>query len=235
MALKTFGVRVKTKCVVSFSGGQDSTTVATWARENFDEVMLIGFDYGQKHKVELIQANLIANKLSLPLRIVDINFFNQISESALFQINSSQNINSIHLNNANLPASFVPNRNAIFITIAHSFAQKIHAQNLALGVSQQDYSGYPDCREDFIQSIETSLNLGSQANIKIHTPLMHINKAEEFALAKKLGILKLIIEDTHTCYNGLREKRFEWGYGCGECNACKLRKNGYEKYLDSLK
>lgn len=224
---------MKTKCVVSFSGGQDSSTLAAWAKKNFDEVVLIGFDYAQKHKVELTQADIIANKLGLALHIINIDFFNQISQSALFAINSAQNINAAHIDNSSLPASFVPNRNAIFITLAHCFAQKIHAQNLAIGVSQQDYSGYPDCREEFICSIEDSLNLGSQATIKIHTPLMHLNKAKEFALAKKLGILELILEDTHTCYNGIRETRFKWGYGCGECNACILRKNGYEEYLTS--
>lgn len=222
---------MKTKCVVSFSGGQDSSTLAAWAKKKFDEVILIGFDYAQKHKVELTQANIIANKLGLALHIINIDFFNQISQSALFAINSTQDINAAHIDNSNLPASFVPNRNAIFITLTHSFAQNLHAQNLAIGVSQQDYSGYPDCREEFICSIENSLNLGSQATIKIHTPLMYLNKAKEFALAEELGILELILEDTHTCYNGIRKTRFKWGYGCGECNACILRKNGYEKYL----
>ncbi|PAF43206.1 7-cyano-7-deazaguanine synthase QueC [Helicobacter sp. 11S02596-1] len=221
------------KCVVSFSGGQDSTTVAAWAKKNFDAVSLIGFDYNQKHKIELTQAKTIAQKLGLDLHIIPIEFFSQIVESALLQ-NSQKDINAPHCANPDLPASFVPNRNALFITIAHSFAQKIGARHLALGVSEQDYSGYPDCRAGFIASIEASLNLGSSANIKIHTPLMRTNKAQEFALARDLGVLEIVLEDTHTCYEGVREIRHPWGYGCGECNACVLRKKGYEKYIDSL-
>ncbi|PAF43340.1 7-cyano-7-deazaguanine synthase QueC [Helicobacter sp. 11S03491-1] len=218
------------KCVVSFSGGQDSTTTSVWAKNKFDEVILIGFDYNQKHKIELTQAKLIAQKLNLPFHLIKIDFFAQIVESALLQSNT-QNVNSTHPQNHSLPASFVPNRNAIFITIAHSFAQKIAADTLILGVSQQDYSGYPDCREEFIKSIENTLNLGSDTSIKILTPLMYLDKAQEFKLARDLGVLDLILEDTHTCYNGVRNKREEWGYGCGECPACKLRKNAWEKYL----
>ncbi|PAF52394.1 7-cyano-7-deazaguanine synthase QueC [Helicobacter sp. 13S00477-4] len=220
------------KIVVSFSGGQDSTTVAAWAKEKFDEVVLIGFDYDQKHKIELDQAKIIAQKLSLPFHIIPIKFFDQITVSALLQ-NSEKNVNDPYEQNPSLPSSFVPNRNALFTTIAHSFAQKIQAQNLALGVSQEDYSGYPDCREDFIQSIEKTLNKGSDTNIKIHTPLMHIDKAKEFALAKQLGILEIILTDTHTCYNGVRGTQHIWGYGCGECNSCILRKNAYDKFRHS--
>lgn len=217
-------------CVVSFSGGQDSTTVALWAKKEFDKVVLLGFDYNQKHKIELEQAKLIAKKLDLPLHIIKIDFLQDIVQSALLSC-STQEVNDAHHNNKNLPASFVPNRNALFITIIHSFAQKIQAQNIALGVSEQDYSGYPDCRDYFIKNIELTLNLGSDSDIKIHTPLMKKTKAEEFKLAKELGALDLILEDTHTCYNGDRNIRHSWGYGCGECNACILRKNAYEEFL----
>lgn len=218
------------KCLVIFSGGQDSTTTARWAQEKFQSVVLLGFDYGQKHKIELTQAQLIAQKLHLPFHIIKLDFLDQICQSALF-FNSTQNVNDTHLNNNALPASFVPNRNAIFITLAHSFAQKIGANHLALGVSEQDYSGYPDCRKVFIDSIEKTLNLSSQTHITIHTPLIAMSKAEEFALAKELGILEIILEDTHTCYEGIREKKHPWGYGCGICNACILRKNAYESFL----
>ncbi|PAF52974.1 7-cyano-7-deazaguanine synthase QueC [Helicobacter sp. 13S00482-2] len=217
-------------CVVSFSGGQDSTTTAAWAKNQFEEVILLGFDYNQKHKIELTQAKIIAEKLNLPLHIIKINFLDDIVESALLG-NSTQEVNSAHKGTKTLPASFVPNRNALFIMIAHSFAQKIQAENIALGVSQQDYSGYPDCRDYFIKNIELTLNLGSQSDIKIHTPLMNMSKAEEFELAKQLGILEIIIQDTHTCYNGNREIIHQWGYGCGECNACVLRKNAYEEFI----
>ncbi|PAF47519.1 7-cyano-7-deazaguanine synthase QueC [Helicobacter sp. 12S02634-8] len=221
------------KCVVSFSGGQDSTTVALWAKKEFDSVSLVGFDYRQKHHIELDQAKHIAQKLALPLHIICIDFFAQITQSALLQ-HSPTAINAPHHTHSNLPASFVPNRNALFITIAHSFAQNIGATHLALGVSEEDYSGYPDCREDFIQKIQDTLNTGSGANICIHTPLMHMSKAQEFKMAADFGALDLVLEDTHTCYEGVREKRHPWGYGCGICNACKLRKNAYEKYLASL-
>lgn len=218
------------KCVVSFSGGQDSTTVALWAKKEFEKVVLLGFDYNQKHKIELEQAQLIAKKLELPLHIIKIDFLQDIVQSALLSC-STQEVNDAHHTNKNLPASFVPNRNALFITITHSFAQKIQAHHIALGVSQQDYSGYPDCRDYFIKNIELTLNLGAESDIKIHTPLMNKTKAEEFLLAKELEALDIILEDTHTCYNGIRNIRHSWGYGCGECNACILRKNAYEEFL----
>lgn len=218
------------QCLVIFSGGQDSTTVAGWAKKNFDSVFLLGFDYGQKHKVELKQAKIIAEKLNLSFKILCIDFLNQISESALFA-NNFQNVNQPHKTNSNLPASFVPNRNALFITLAHSFTQKIGANHLAIGVSEQDYSGYPDCRKEFIESIEKTLNLGAQTQIKIHTPLIAMTKAEEFKLAKDLGILEVVLEDSHTCYEGIRDQKHSWGYGCNECNACILRRNAYEKFL----
>ncbi|MDO7253309.1 7-cyano-7-deazaguanine synthase QueC [Helicobacter cappadocius] len=218
------------KCVVSFSGGQDSTTTAAWAKTQFEQVILLGFDYNQKHKIELTQAKIIAQKLNLPLHIIKIDFLDSIVESALLS-SSTQAVNDTHQSNKTLPASFVPNRNALFITIVHSFAQKIGAENIALGVSEQDYSGYPDCRDYFIKNIELTLNLGSESNIKIHTPLMKTTKAQEFNLAKELGVLDIIIKDTHTCYNGNREILYDWGYGCGECNACILRKNAYEEFI----
>lgn len=220
-------------CLVIFSGGQDSTTTAAWAKENFAKVSLISFDYNQRHKIELSQAKIIANKLNLPLTIVPITFFESLVESALF-LDRSDSTSSAHQDNQNLPASFVPNRNALFITLAHAFAQKIHANHLVLGVSEVDYSGYPDCRSEFIQSISQSLNLGAQTKITIHTPLLFMNKAEEFSMAKDLGILDLILEDTHTCYDGNRDAKHSWGYGCGNCPACKLRKDGYEKFLRDL-
>ena len=222
----------KNKCVVSFSAGQDSTTVAAWAKENFDEVVLLSFDYNQKHTVELEQSVLVAKKLGLEHHIIKANFFGDLVESALTS-NSTQNVNDKHNSNSDLPASFVPNRNAFFIVLAHSFAQKIGAQNLALGVSQEDYSGYPDCRREFIDKIKDALNNGSSTNIEIHTPVMMMGKDEEFQLAEDLGVLDLVIEDSHTCYNGDRNNFHEWGYGCGECNACKLRAAGFRRYKET--
>ncbi|MCE3038152.1 7-cyano-7-deazaguanine synthase QueC [Helicobacter anatolicus] len=218
------------KCLVIFSGGQDSTTLAQWAKKNFDSVSLLGFFYHQKHQIELEQAKIIAKKLNLDFQIIHLDFFNSICDSALFS-NTISNVNDAHKTHHNLPASFVPNRNAMFLTIAHSLAQKIHANHLAIGVSEEDYSGYPDCRLDFIQAIEKSLNLGAQTQIQIHTPFIKMTKAQEFALAQELGILEIILKDTHTCYEGIRDTLHNWGYGCGKCNACILRKNAYEKFL----
>lgn len=218
------------KCLVIFSGGQDSTTVAAWAKKKFDSVYLLGFFYNQKHKIELEQAKIIASKFNLPFQIITLDFFDSICDSALFA-NSNHPLNDAHYTHQNLPASFVPNRNAMFITIAHSLAQKIQANHIAIGVSEQDYSGYPDCRLDFIASIESTLNLSSETQIKIHTPLIHIDKAQEFKMAQELGVLDVILKDTHTCYEGIRDVLYPWGYGCGKCNACILRKNAYEKFL----
>lgn len=224
---------LKEHCLVIFSGGQDSSTTAAWAKAKFAKVSLIAFDYNQRHKIELTQAKIIAKKLDLPLSIIPITFFENLVESALF-LNRQDSTSRMHKDHSNLPASFVPNRNALFITLAHAFSQKIHANHLALGVSEADYSGYPDCRGEFIDAIIHALNLGSQTHITIHTPLKSMNKAEEFALARDLNILDLILEDTHTCYEGIRDRRHAWGYGCGICPACELRKAGYEKFLQDF-
>ncbi|CBG39588.1 7-cyano-7-deazaguanine synthase QueC [Helicobacter mustelae] len=218
------------KCLVVFSGGQDSTTVAAWAKKEFSSVELLAFDYQQKHRIELQQARKIAEKLELKLNMIVLDFLAQIADSALFA-KSIENLSTKHKTHQDLLASFVPNRNGLFLTIAHAFAQKIHANHIAIGVSEQDYSGYPDCREEFITAMESALNKGAQTQIKIHTPLSHMSKAEEFLLAQNLGVLEMILEDSHTCYEGVRESRHAWGYGCGICAACILRKNAYEKFL----
>lgn len=218
------------KCIVIFSGGQDSSTTAGWAKASFKEVQLLAFDYNQRHKIELTQAKIIAQKLNLPLHLIPISSLDALAESALF-MHSCENLSAAHAKNPRLPASFVPNRNALFITLAHAFAQKLQAQNLALGVSEADYSGYPDCRREFIDLIQNALNLGSDTQITIHTPLEKMSKKEEFALAKELGILEIILEDSHTCYEGDRSQRHVWGYGCGICPACILRKRGWEAFI----
>lgn len=212
------------KAVVIFSGGQDSTTCLYWAISNFSSVEAISFMYGQKHKVEIEQAQKICELANVKLTIVDISFLNTIVQSALTS-NGDVNV----LNEKGLPASFVPNRNQLFITLSHAYAQKINARNLVTGVCQTDFSGYPDCREEFIKSIQETTNLGSQSNIQIHTPIMHINKAETFKLAEMLGCLSVVINESHTCYNGDRTMN-PWGAGCGECPACVLRKKGFEQF-----
>lgn len=214
------------KAVVIFSGGQDSTTCLYWAKARYNIIEAITFAYGQKHSIEIEQSKKICDLLGVKQTIVDISFLNTLVESAL---TSNGDVNQ--LNEKGLPASFVPNRNQLFITLAHAYAQKIGAETLVTGVCQTDYSGYPDCRLDFIKSVETTSNLGSQSNITIQTPLMDLTKAETFEMAKILDCLDEVIEYSHTCYNGDRTHRHDYGYGCGECPACKLREKGYQEFL----
>ena len=217
------------KCLVVFSGGQDSTTVLGWALKEFADVEAITFVYGQRHSVEVKQAKKICEMLGVKQKIVEIDFLSQLTDSALVFGGENHDVNKI--NDKGLPSSFVPNRNQTFITLAHTYAQQIGAENLALGVCQTDYSGYPDCRADFIHAIEYATNLGSQEDIKIHTPLMYLTKAQTFKLAEDVEFLDLVLEYSHTCYKGDHETRHSWGYGCGECPACKLREKGYKEFL----
>ena len=219
------------KAIVIFSGGQDSTTCLYWAMEQkarFDEIEAITFDYGQKHSVEIEQSKIICEKENIKQTVVDISFLDTIVESAL---TSNGNVNL--LNEKGLPASFVPNRNQLFITMAHSYAQKVGAKFLIGGMCETDFSGYPDCRQEFIHAIELVTNIGSDSEIKIETPLMFLNKAETFKLANDTGHLEEIIELSHTCYNGIREELYDWGYGCDDCPACELRKKGFQEYQHS--
>lgn len=220
-------MKSKNKAVVIFSGGQDSTTCLYWALNRYEEVEAITFNYGQKHAVELHQAKIICERENVKLTVIDISFLDTIVKSAL---TSNGNVNE--LNEKGLPASFVPNRNQLFITMAHSYAQKIGAKELITGVCQTDYSGYPDCRQEFINAIAIATNLGSDSNIVIRTPLMELTKAETFKLAEDEGCLNQVINLSHTCYNGNRDLVHAWGRGCGECPACELRKKGYEEFLN---
>ena len=216
--------------LIVFSGGQDSTTCLGWAKNRYDHVETITFDYGQKHSVELEQAKKITDKLGVVNYVVKFDIFSQLADSALLDVNSNQDINASHHAKPNLPASFVPNRNAIFFTIAHAYAQKQGLEHIITGINQTDYSGYPDCRIEFIESLEQSLNIGSESNISFKYPLIHLTKAQTFELAKKEGVLDLVLEESHTCYNGERLNRYDWGYGCNDCPACILRKQGWEEY-----
>lgn len=213
------------KAVVIFSGGQDSTTCLFWALERYDEVEAITFAYGQKHSIEIEQSKKICEHYDVKQTIVDISFLNTLVDSAL---TSNGNVNEI--NEKGLPASFVPNRNQLFITLAHAYAQKIGAKYLVTGVCQTDYSGYPDCRQNFVNAISVASNMGSESDIIIETPLMYLNKAQTFELAWILDCLHDVVELSHTCYNGDREHKHDWGYGCGECPACELRKKGYVEF-----
>lgn len=218
------------KAVVIFSGGQDSTTCLGWALNKFDEVVAISFKYGQKHEVELQQAKKITEKLNVEHHTIDVSFFGELVDSALTH---DGDVNKMHPRLKDLPASYVPNRNALFLTLSHAFAQKIGADNLVTGVCQTDYSGYPDCRQSFVDAMAIALKEGSEVPIKIYTPLMYLTKAETFKLAETVGVLDEVFELSHTCYNG-DATMHEWGRGCGECPACKLRKKGYEEYKEMV-
>ncbi len=219
--------------VVVLSGGQDSVTCLGLALKEYDKVYCIGFQYGQKHVVEIHQANKICDILKVPFTWLSIPMLEQLGDSALLDANnhSDDDVSKAHHRKKNLPASFVPNRNALFLTTAHAYAQTVDADTIITGVCETDYSGYPDCREIFIEHLQATLNIGYETNIAIKTPLMHLNKAQTFKLAEDAGILDIVIEHSHTCYNGDRSKMHAWGAGCGKCPACKLREEGYYKYL----
>jgi 7-cyano-7-deazaguanine synthase len=210
-------MKIKDKALVLLSGGQDSSTSLFWAKKNFSGVETISFDYGQRHKIELKSAKKIAKLAGVKNTLVSIKEFESIKNSALTDKNIS--LKGKDKINKKLPASFVPGRNILFLTIAAAFAYTRKIKNIVIGVSQVDYSGYPDCRGEFIKSMENSLKLGMEYPIRIHTPLIKLDKKRTVLLAKKLGVLDYM-RFTHTCYNGENP-------GCGECPACRLRKKGF--------
>ncbi len=217
------------KAYVLLSGGQDSFVCLLWVREKFNAIEAISIAYNQSHKVELDYAKKIALHFGVEHTIYDIGgFFSTISASSLL---SNGNHNISHVNAPRLPASFIPNRNGIFLTIAasHAFSKNEKVINLVTGACETDYSGYPDCRLDYMKAKARELSLGMDCHVEIHTPLMSLSKAQIFGLADKAGKLKELMELTMTCYDGV-ENMNEWGRGCGECPACKLRKKGYEEF-----
>lgn len=216
------------KALVVFSGGQDSTTCLGYALKKYDEVETVTFLYGQKHSQEIEIAKKIADEYSVKLHTIDLSFFKDISVSAL---TGDGDMNGEHPLRKSLPASYVPNRNALFLTIAHAMAQTIGADVVITGVCETDFSGYPDCRQVFITQLEKSLNLGAESSIKIETPLMYLTKAQTWELAEEVGFLETVRVKTLTCYNGV-ETMNQWGMGCGECPSCKLRAKGYYEYIE---
>jgi 7-cyano-7-deazaguanine synthase len=212
----------RNNALVVFSGGQDSSTCLFWAKKNFKRCFAMCFDYGQKHVVEIEQAKKIAEIAEIPLRIMQIPFINQLSHSALtdfsVQIETEKSVNA-------LPNTFVPGRNLFFLSIAAVYSREIDVKNIITGVSQTDFSGYPDCRDSFIRSLNVTLNLAMEEEFVIHTPLMWLDKAQTWQLADELGFFELIRDNSLTCYNGIV------GSGCGYCPACKLRKKGLDEYL----
>tara|TARA_R100001443_G_scaffold3945_1_gene11911 strand:- start:28804 stop:29469 length:666 start_codon:yes stop_codon:yes gene_type:complete len=212
------------KAIVLLSGGQDSTTCLYWALRNFKKVLAIGFDYGQKHLKEIECAKKICKDVGVPYELINIKEL--LGNSAL--TNHNQDINSNHKDLEHLPASFVPARNALFLTVATTYAFNNGIKNIITGTCQTDYSGYPDCRQVFINSLSVSLSLALDTDIKIHTPLMYLDKAQTWKLAKDLDCLDVIIKDTMTDYNG-SQKMNEWGRGELDNPASELRAKGYYK------
>jgi 7-cyano-7-deazaguanine synthase len=210
------------KALVVFSGGQDSTTCLFWAKEQFARVEAISFDYGQRHRVELEIAQAIANKAGVPWKVFRLDLLNQITSNAL----TSSDIQVEQEKPANRPPNtLVEGRNMLFLTYSAVYAKSKGIHHLVTGVGQADYSGYPDCRDEFIRSLNQTLNLSMDYSYEIHTPLMWKNKEQIWQLADQLGIFDLVRYETLTCYNGIV------GEGCGHCPACKLRRNGLESYL----
>ncbi len=214
------------RALVVFSGGQDSTTCLLWARRNFNEVETINFYYGQRHTIERSCAKKIAEKLGVVHHEVDLTFLQTLSSNSL----TSDSEITLTGGYKEMPSTFVVGRNALFLTVAVSFGLPRNFNHFVFGACQVDYSGYPDCRQEFIESQAKTLSLATNSEVKIHTPLMNLSKAATFGLAKELGGLDLVIEDSHTCYKGNRNLRHAWGYGCGECPACELRQKGFEEY-----
>jgi len=217
--------------LVLASGGMDSTVSLYWALRRFKQVDVISFDYNQKHKIELDVIKNICLDLSLSHKIVDLSFIKDILISNLFI--GKDDVNEKHKLDANLPSSFVPYRNMLFLTVAAGYASTIGAQNLVIGVCETDYSGYADCWDVFIKACQVALNLSTDfegKNLEIHTPLMRLTKSDEFRLAEELGCLDVVLLKTMTCYNGVETMR-PYGKGCGACPACILRKNGYDGYI----
>jgi 7-cyano-7-deazaguanine synthase len=212
------------KALVLLSGGQDSTTSLYWAAKQFDELEAIGFDYGQMHVQEIEQAKKIASDIDIPYRILDVKGL--LAKSSLTEKADHNQASAI---NADLPASFTAGRNLLFLTIAGAICAEQGIKDIVTGVCQTDYSGYPDCRRATIDAVQLSLSLGLGAgDIRIHTPLMYLTKAETWKMAKALGCLDVIINDTLTDYNGCMDMN-EWGRGCANNPATILRVKGYEE------
>ncbi|HXZ03037.1 MAG TPA: 7-cyano-7-deazaguanine synthase QueC [Stellaceae bacterium] len=223
--------------LVLFSGGQDSTTCLAWALERFATVETVGFDYRQRHAVELdcrepIRRALRAMKPAWSSRLgadhrLDLTVLGEIGETAL----TSQA--EIKMTAAGLPSTFVPGRNILFFTLSAAIAYRRGLRHMVGGMCETDYSGYPDCRDDTVKALQVALNLGLDARFVLHTPLMWIDKAKTWRLAEQLGgmaLIDLIKDATHSCYLGDRSRRHDWGWGCGTCPACELRAKGYRRY-----
>ncbi len=226
--------------LVLFSGGQDSTTCLAWALESFATVETVGFDYGQRHRVELDCRAAILERIRREFpgwrgklgqdHVVDLPVLGKLSETALTRDRE------IEFQQTGLPNTFVPGRNLLFFTFAAAVGYRRGARHLVGGMCETDYSGYPDCRDDTLKALQATLSLGMDHRFVIHTPLMWRNKAATWGLAQVLGgdaLVGLILDETHSCYRGDRSHRHAWGYGCGNCPACELRRRGWEDFAGS--
>lgn len=226
--------------LVLFSGGQDSATCLAWALERYDHVETVGFDYGQRHIVELeCRKNVLtALRAHFPKwsdrlgddHMLDMTLLSKISETAMTENKA------IEFNANGLPNTFVPGRNLLFFTYAAALAYRRELKFLVGGMCETDYSGYPDCRDNTLKALQLALSLGMEHPLVIETPLMWIDKRQTWKMAVDLGgteLLEIIRDKTHTCYLGDRQTHHEWGYGCGNCPACELRKSGYEQFIKS--
>lgn len=230
------------RALVLFSGGQDSTTCLAWALSRYDHVETIGFDYGQRHAIELtLRPSLLDTiraynpewdkKLGID-HMIDLSLIAQISDTAL-----TSNA-AIEMQKNGLPNTFVPGRNLLFMQVAATVAYRRELHVLVGGMCETDFSGYPDCRDDTMKALQVAMNLGMATQLKIETPLMWIDKAQTWELAETLGgnpLVELIRTETHTCYLGERGTLNDWGHGCGTCPACALRARGYAQYRASKK
>ena len=233
---------MNSSALVLFSGGQDSTTCLAWALENFERVETVGFDYRQRHDIELTVRPTLREKIIQiqphwaarlgPDHMLDLSLISSLSETAMtseIEITTQKN---------GLPNTFVPGRNLMFLTVAATLAYRRGLEVIVGGMCETDFSGYPDCRDDTIKALQVALNLGMDSRFNLATPLMWLDKAQTWQLAGQLGgkaLLDLIRNDTHTCYLGERGKRHAWGYGCETCPACVLRARGYEKFKATQK
>ncbi|MEK3865835.1 7-cyano-7-deazaguanine synthase QueC [Paenibacillus sp. FSL H7-0716] len=213
--------RENKKAIVVFSGGQDSTTCLFWAKQRFSEIEVVTFNYGQRHSTELECSTRIANDLSVKQHILDMSLLNQLAPNALTRSDIE-----IKSEEGKLPTTFVDGRNLLFLSFAAILAKQIGAKHIITGVCETDFSGYPDCRDVFIKSLNVTLNLSMDYQFVIDTPLMWLNKAQTWQLADELGAFDYIRKNTLTCYNGIIAD------GCGECPACILRKRGLEEFLE---
>ncbi len=236
-----------TTALILFSGGQDSTTCLAWALARYERVETVGFDYGQRHRIELDARLTVLRELKQQFpawaarlgddHVLDLAVLGRVSETSLTRDTAFQ------MESSGLPNTFVPGRNLLFLTLAAALAYRRGLQVIVTGVCETDFSGYPDCRDDTMKAMQLALSLGMDRRFLVETPLMWIDKAQTWQMAHDLGaasgtlaggpvLVDLITEHTHTCYLGDRAHRHAWGYGCGHCPACELRVGGYARWRD---